>query len=326
MSPENGEADALTGPPTTTGELVLTFSDLLRKGQIDPSEVRLLRHQDASADPGRSPFALWRNDPAGFIEYQARQSFHAEKLLKAARFWASFVVTLGGETLFAELFQASYLGVGTVDYPTVHRAGEVDRAGTYIHFELQRVKSFAALSGRLVIEWGRGYLAWIQRADQQGKPILELRREYQEQRFPGFADLMISLSFFPTLPPSWVAVLRASRGIYLLTCPRTKEQYVGSATGKDGFWDRWREYYETGHGGNVRLKSREPSDYEGEQVDWGGWAAKVTKSDILQFVADVYPLDYGWRFPHLRKQYDELLESLHALSDEGSYALVAVES
>jgi len=40
----------------------------------------------------------------------------------------------------------------------------LDRAGEYIRFELEPVDAFAALSGRLVIEWGRGYLAWIQRA------------------------------------------------------------------------------------------------------------------------------------------------------------------
>lgn len=237
-----------------------------------------MRHQDASADPGRSPFALWRTEPAAFVEYQARQALRAEKLLKA-KFWASFVVTPGGETLFADLYAASFLGIGTVDCMMVHRAGEIDRAGTHILFELRRMEGFAALSGRLVIEWGRGYLAWIQRADQQEKPILELRREYQEERFPGFADLILSLSAIPTLPPSWVAVLRASRGIYLLTCPRTKEQYVGSATGGEGFWGRWREYYETGHGGNVRLKSREPSDYQIAVLEVAG--SEQTTVDIL---------------------------------------------
>jgi len=63
-----------------------------------------------------------------------------------------------------------------------------------------------------VIEWGRGYVARIQRADQQEKAILELRRAYQEKAFPGFADLILSLSQVPTLPPSWIAVLRASLG------------------------------------------------------------------------------------------------------------------
>ena len=238
-----------------------------------------MRHQDASADPGRSPFALWRTDPTAFVEYQARQSFRAEKLLREARFWAAFVVTPSGETLFADLFEAFSLGLATVDCPSVHRANDIDKGGDYVRFELRPVEAFTALSGRLVIDWGRGYLAWIQRADQQEKPLLVLRREYQEEQFPGFADLILSLSGIPTLPPSWMAVLRASRGIYLLTCPRTKEQYVGSATGEAGFWGRWREYYETGHGGNVRLKSREPSDYQIAVLEVAG--SEQTTVDIL---------------------------------------------
>jgi hypothetical protein len=50
--------------------------------------------------------------------------------------------------------------------------------------------------------------------------------------------------------------------VYLVTCPRTKEQYVGSATGEEGFWGRWQNYLPNMHGGNVALKSRNPSDYQ----------------------------------------------------------------
>jgi hypothetical protein len=28
--------------------------------------------------------------------------------------------------------------------------------------------------------------------------------------------------------------------------------------------------------------------FQGKQVDWGGWAAKVTKQEILDFIAEVY--------------------------------------
>lgn len=258
----------------------LSFNDLLRKAKLDPGVVRLLRHQDASADVERSPFALWRNDPPAFMEYQARQSLHSERVLRDARYWASFVVPPGGETLLAGLYAATPGGIETVDRPMVHRAAEIDRAGTYVRFHLEPVSAFTPLIGRLVVDWGRGYLAWIQRADGREKPIVELRREYQEERFPGFADLMISLSEFPNLPPAWVAVLRATRGIYLLTCPRTREQYVGSATGEEGFWGRWREYYETGHGGDVRLRSREPSDYQIAVLEAAG--SEQSRVDILQ--------------------------------------------
>src|SRR3546814_5137676 len=46
--------------------------------------------------------------------------------------------------------------------------------------------------------------------------------------FPGYTAFIANLSAIEALPSNWLAALRAARGIYLLTCPRTKEQYVGS--------------------------------------------------------------------------------------------------
>lgn len=63
------------------------------------------------------------------------------------------------------------------------------------------------------------------------------------------------------------------RGVYILTCPKTKEQYIGSADGASGFWGRWMQYFKTGHGGNVALKSRDPSDYRIAILEVAGSAA-----------------------------------------------------
>jgi len=76
-----------------------------------------------------------------------------------------------------------------------------------------------------------------------------------------------------------MSVLQSSRGIYLITCPRTREQYVGSATGDGGFWRRWQDYAQSGHGGNVALKSRDPSDYQVSILEVAGTAA--TTDEIL---------------------------------------------
>src|SRR3546814_6026723 len=43
-----------------------------------------------------------------------------------------------------------------------------------------------------------------------------------------YTAFIANLSAIEALPSNWLAALRAARGIYLLTCPRTKEQYVGS--------------------------------------------------------------------------------------------------
>ena len=74
-------------------------------------------------------------------------------------------------------------------------------------------------------------------------------------------------------------MLKAARGIYVLTCPKKKELYIGSAYGADGFYGRWMEYARTGHGGNVQLKSREPSDYQVSILEVAGSAQ--TSDDVL---------------------------------------------
>ena len=76
-----------------------------------------------------------------------------------------------------------------------------------------------------------------------------------------------------------LSALKSSRGIYLLTCPKTKEQYVGSASGVEGFWGRWQDYIHTGHGGNVKLKSRQNSDYQVSILEVAGSSA--TTNEIL---------------------------------------------
>src|SRR3546814_9518890 len=83
-------------------------------------------------------------------------------------------------------------------------------------------------AGRVYIDWGPGTRAWVQRAQEKPKPILEVTRIFQEEAFPGYTAFIANLSAIEALPSNWLAALRAARGIYLLTCPRTKEQYVGS--------------------------------------------------------------------------------------------------
>jgi hypothetical protein len=40
------------------------------------------------------------------------------------------------------------------------------------------------------------------------------------------------------------------------------KHYVGSASGDGGFWERWDNYYRTGHGGNEGMKLAPGNDYQ----------------------------------------------------------------
>ena len=255
----------------------LRFNALLAQTEIAPSSVRLLRHQDKRSAKGRTPYALWRDDRPAFEVYQEGQSFGNRSKL-CAEYWASFVVSPGGETLLAGFYSARYVGVNTEERGWPHTEGS-DPIGSCDVYALTLDDRLNDLAGRLVIAWGDAERAWIQRADNQDKIVLQVREAFREADFPGFAKFLSPLSKVEGLPAAWAATLSASRGVYLLTCPKTKEQYVGSATGAAGFFGRWLAYVRDGHGGNVGLKSRDPSDYQVSILEVAGSAATI--EDIL---------------------------------------------
>jgi hypothetical protein len=255
------------------------FNSLLTQNALDPANVVMLRHQDQRAARGRTPYELWRDNRPAFENYQSTQSIGNRAKLERATVWASFVGTPDGATMFVGMYDAKYSGLLAEDKPWSHTDG-IDLAGSADSYDLRRDDRLADMEGKLFIEWGEGTRAWVQRADRQNKPIIELRPEFKEPEFPGFLNLIEPLSKVAAFPRTWVEILKHTTGIYLLTCPRTKEQYVGSAYGAEGFWHRWMEYVTTGHGGNIALKSREPSDYQVSILEFAGSEAQV--EDILK--------------------------------------------
>lgn len=238
---------------------LLTFSTLLHAVGVSPVSVRLLRHQENRYPGAPSPYVLWRDHRDRFEAYQQAQRFgDAAKL--SAPMWASFVGLPNRDTLFVGLYAAEFVGPLPADRPHP-LSGGVEQAGSCNLYRLMPLPQLRDYAGRLWIEWGEGYRAWIQRGDGTPKPVVELRRAFSEDAFPGFSALVLNLSQVETLPTTWAAALASTRGIYLLTCPKTREQYVGMASGAGGFLARWRDYWGTGHGGNVALKSRDRSDY-----------------------------------------------------------------
>jgi hypothetical protein len=105
--------------------------------------------------------------------------------------------------------------------------------------------------GTIVIDWGPNFITWRQIAsDDNNKLILEFRRESTPPPFPGYRSFRYRLG--ESIYPSWIAHLKEAQGVYLLVFDDGM-QYVGSATGEGGFWQRWEEYLASGHGGNKIL-------------------------------------------------------------------------
>jgi hypothetical protein len=255
----------------------IMLNSIFSEAGLSPTDIRLIRHKDKSSMKGRSPYELWRDNRTQFEWYQSTQSIINRQKLSAP-YWAVFVVNLSNETIFAGLYSVKYHGLLDKDTPKPHN-DSIDKAGSCDVYDLALQDTLSDLIGRLFIDWGSGALAWVQYADRHNKTITELHREFHEPNFPGFLNFIQPLSKLDNMPRSWFHVLKSSRGIYLLTCPKTKEQYIGSATGSDGFWGRWQDYIETGHGGNIGLKSREASDYQVSILEVAGTSA--TLDEIL---------------------------------------------
>lgn len=256
----------------------IMFNTILEAAGFKVSDVRLLRHQDSRAARDRTPYRLWCNNRPQFNFYQETQGIIHESKLRA-KYWASFIGTPSDETLFVGIYTVKGYKLSDCDMPMPHMDG-VDIAGSCHVYDLEMNSQLSDLTGKLLIKWGDGNRAWIQRADNRNKEVLELRRQFKEDDFPGFLNFLKSLSELDKLPTGWINVFKSSKGIYLLTCPKTKEQYVGSATGESGFWGRWQEYVQNGHGGNVALKSRDPSDYQVSILEVAGTASKL--EEILE--------------------------------------------
>jgi hypothetical protein len=208
----------------------ILFNSLLTVAGLDPATVRLLRHQDNRADKNRTPYRLWRDSPKDdFMLYQSRQGLNNAEELKRASYWAVFVVTPSRDTLFVGLYKVGEPSPGEIGAPNVSILGAPE-GKAYMVFPLEKSTLLSEFDSKLVIEWGKGFLKWAQRADTQNKVVLEMRREFKEEDWPGFLHFLKPLSEIGNFPHLWEEHLKSVKGVYLLTCPRTKEHYVGSAS------------------------------------------------------------------------------------------------
>jgi len=92
------------------------------------------------------------------------------------------------------------------------------------------------------------------------------------------------LSELADLPLAWKAQLRAAKGVYVLTSATTREHYVGSATGRGGFFERWTQHAMVG-GDAVGFKTLGPSEYQVSILQVS--AGFETDDDILR-------TEYAW--------------------------------
>ena len=216
----------------------------------DPKRVKLVRHKDSRVDFETLRCSGW---------FETYQKFQSKPVFDGC----DHIVVFVGEA-FGSRFVGVYDVEARVPADRSHLPADCPfpewATAENSYYQLSRRKGFEDLEDRLVIDWGKAALAWHQWFTD--RPVLEVRAP--GRALPPFRNyLLVHLSFKdlvrlaakPEAHRDWVAGLSAVGAVYLIVNSMTGEQYVGSATGSGGLWQRWCEYAKTKHAGNVRLKA-----------------------------------------------------------------------
>jgi len=156
------------------------FNMVLKAAGVDPADVRLVRHQDNRPECKISPYSLWRRDPALLERYQSLQS---NEVFKVGNTLASFVRTPLGQTLFVGLYRVD--GKGKSDESDVDPSSDISCPDVN-KYAISRDDRLKDMAGRLVVDWGKGYLAWVQLGAKNDKKVLELGLDPDREPFPGY--------------------------------------------------------------------------------------------------------------------------------------------
>ena len=197
--------------------------------------VKLVRHKDS-----RTEYKDILKDREALLEYQKEQG---KEVFKNTDYLISFI---GQESTKSLLFG-------------VFKVNGVDKKGAKFYYNLTEVNIIDELIDRIVIDWGKSAISWYQWYDKQSKKVLEILPEGYLGEFKGLTHFVLDydelkkLISNPDANKDWKSNLSAVNGIYMILDTKSGKQYIGSAYGIGGVWQRWSEYASSIHGNNKRL-------------------------------------------------------------------------
>ncbi len=151
-----------------------TINSLIEQNGIDLDDAIFIRHKDRRAEEGKSVFDLWerRSVNNDFLTYLTVQGKNLESRLNA-RYWVVFIGTEGAETLFAGIYEVLSHRILDRDVKIPTMAG-YSRKNENLEYDVRLRPELIEYIGKMTIEWGRGYLAWIQKAKDNNKRIINI--------------------------------------------------------------------------------------------------------------------------------------------------------
>ena len=225
-----------------TLEQILNSQSSILKGK----HIKLVRHKDS-----REQYRDVIKDKNALLDYQKIQK---KDVFKGCDYIISFIGMARRRSVMFGVFK-------------VNGCAEID--GLF-HYDLERVTEFEGLVDRLVVDWGGNAISWHQWYDRQPKEVIELLPQGYIGGFPGLLNFVLAYNELkqlinnPEANYDWQNHLSAVNGVYMILDGNTGMQYIGSANGQNGIWQRWSDYAVSGHGGNkelISLHSNEPDYY-----------------------------------------------------------------
>lgn len=232
--------------------MTLTLGSVLLSAGIDPADAQAIRHAFVREheDTGLPGIHADSTDDE-ILAYTSEQSaktriFPAEP----PRLWIVFIREGGTRARL---------------WSVLENLGEVSNDGALRTFNLVPAEHLSELRNRLVVGW-RSPRTWrLNGPTAATYPVLEIA-DAQPVPFPGFDRLVLDRSQLQAVMrehryAAWRTALASVVGIYLITDSRDGRQYVGKADGAETIRQRWNEYAVNGHGGNVELRTIDPSGF-----------------------------------------------------------------
>ena len=187
-------------------------------------------------DGERDPLELWFSGDETFDDWQTWQT--------KRNFEREFVLSLiklpehTNEWLFVGIFNS--------------QSGVWHESDKLYKYRLSRRAALKELEGRLVVHYKRKYRNSYRDAETlvDAMTMSEYRPEKMTVgEFPGYLGTMLTKQRLDIVVrqkiASWKGALSNVAGVYVIADRATGKLYVGSATGDEGIWGRWRTYSAT---------------------------------------------------------------------------------
>lgn len=241
----------------------LTVHALLKSFGIPPEKVRLVRHGNKEIDVMK----VFHTDKERFSEYTAWQP---PRKFGDSEFLAIFSPARGTTSLFLGIWKVCGVTENKDLHPSYLELLRKHKLPEWwfqksVRYHLQFTDLMFNLSERLVIEWGKATLSWVQ---SQDKTVVQIKPLNSIGDFTSYDKIKLSYGDLQKLHrhtdsnEAWVNALSAVNGVYLIKYNMDGRLYVGSAYGKGGMLSRWFEYGKSGDAGNSKLVGLDASKFE----------------------------------------------------------------